>query len=130
MKFDFFISLSNGWNSRPCSIGRFSDRLKGMRQKKRPENDVKKSPKWLIFLLIPAALMLSAFFFFRPTISEETVHEEKLQNQLEHRVQISQMIGDTVRGNKFPETADMTWDGQAEKATVHTTIDLNIQKEA
>lgn len=101
-----------------------------MRQQTKPNSSSSTTSKWLKFLLIPAVLVLSAFYFFRPTLSEETVHEEKLQNQLEHRVQLAQVLGDSVRGNKFPEIADVSWDGQPVKAKVQVTIDKDIQKEA
>jgi len=86
--------------------------------------------KSLKFLLIPIALTLPAFLFFRTPSSEETVREDKVKSQLEHRTEISDVIGGIVRSNKFPETVDMQWDGKPVKAQIHLGLDKELQKEA
>lgn len=86
--------------------------------------------KSLKFLLIPIALTLPAFLFFRTPASEETVREDKVKSQLEHRTDIAKTIGDSVRHNKLPENVEMQWDGKAVKAQIHLGIDKEMQKEA
>jgi cell division protein FtsI/penicillin-binding protein 2 len=97
-----------------------------MRLKKHPDSRAKS----LKFLLIPIAFLLSAFLFFKTTPNEEVVREDKVKSQLEHRTNISKAIGDIVRGNKFPESAEMLWDGKQIKAQIHIGIDKELQKEA
>jgi len=86
--------------------------------------------KSLKFLLIPIALTLPAFLFFRPSPSEEIVREERVKSQLEQRTDIAKTIGDSVRQNKLPENVEMQWDGKAVKAQVHLGLDKEMQKEA
>lgn len=86
--------------------------------------------KSLKFLLIPIALTLPAFLFFRPTASDEVVREDKVKSQLEHRTDIAKNIGDIVRHNKFPENMELQWDGQPVKAQIQLSLDNEMQKEA
>lgn len=86
--------------------------------------------KSLKFLLIPIALTLPAFLFFRTPATEESVREDKVKSQLEHRTDIAKSIGDIVRHNKFPENVEMQWDGKQVKAQIHLGIDKEMQKEA
>ena len=86
--------------------------------------------KWLKFLLIPSALVLLIFLFFRTPPTEEIVKEEKVKSQLDHRIEISKVIGDSIRANKFIDTADMQWDGKNIKGKLNLTLDKNMQKEA
>jgi peptidoglycan glycosyltransferase len=89
-----------------------------------------RSPKLLKFLLIPIAFSLSAFLFFRTSPTEEVVREEKLKSQLERRTDISKVIGDSIRNNKFPDRAEMQWDGKTINAQFKISIDKDMQKEA
>lgn len=86
--------------------------------------------KSLKFLLIPIAFLVSAFLFFKANPSEEVVREEKVKGQLEHRTDISKVIGDIVRSNKLPDRMDMEWDGKKVKAQVELSLDKDMQKEA
>lgn len=86
--------------------------------------------KTLKLLLIPSAFLLSAFLFFKPAPSDEVVREEKVKTQLESRTQISKIIGEAVRNNKFPSTEEIDWDGQKIKANIQVGIDNDLQKEA
>lgn len=97
-----------------------------MRVKTQP-NVLSKSLK---FLLIPIAFTLPAFLFFRTPSIDDTVHEDKVKSQLEHRTEIAKVIGESVRNNKFPETLDMQWDGKPIKAQIHLGLDKELQKEA
>lgn len=56
--------------------------------------------------------------------------EEKVKSQLDHRVDISKIIGESIRANKFIDTSDMQWDGKNVKGKFNLTIDKNMQKEA
>jgi peptidoglycan glycosyltransferase len=94
------------------------------------EKKIVRSSKLLKFLLIPVAFGLVAFLFFKPAPQEEVVREEKLKTQLDRRVDISKMISDSIRHNKFIDTADLEWDGKPVKAKFNLTIDKNMQKEA
>ncbi len=89
-------------------------------------------PKLLKLLLVSIALALSvsALLFFKPAPTEEVVREEKLRNELEHRISISKAISEIVRNNKFPEKVDMQWNGKPIKAQIHVGIDKELQKEA
>lgn len=84
----------------------------------------------LKLLLIPSAFLLSAFLFFKPQPSDDVVREEKVKTQLEHRIQISKIIGDSVKNNRFPTSEQIDWDGQAIKANIQVGIDKELQKEA
>jgi peptidoglycan glycosyltransferase len=86
--------------------------------------------KTLKLLLIPSAFFLSAFLFFRPSPSDEVVREEKVKTQLETRLEISKLIGETVKNNRFPSTEQIDWDGKPMKATFEVGIDKELQKEA
>lgn len=86
--------------------------------------------KSLKFLLIPIALTLPAFLFFRTPSNEDTIREDKVKSQLEQRTDIAKTIGDSVRNNKFPENIELQWDGKPIKAQVHLGIDSELQKEA
>jgi cell division protein FtsI/penicillin-binding protein 2 len=86
--------------------------------------------KTLKLLLIPSAFLLSAFLFFKPTPSDEVVREEKLKTQLESRTQISKLVAETVRNNKFPTNEEIQWDGRTVKANIQVGIDKDLQKEA
>ncbi|MGZ3743303.1 MAG: penicillin-binding transpeptidase domain-containing protein, partial [Pseudobdellovibrionaceae bacterium] len=86
--------------------------------------------KVLKLLLIPIALILSAFLFFKVAPTEEVVGEEKVKSQLERRTNISKVIGNIIRSNKFPENIEMEWDGKPLKAQIHVGIDKELQKEA
>jgi cell division protein FtsI/penicillin-binding protein 2 len=85
--------------------------------------------KSLKFLLIPIALTLPAFLFFR-TPAEDTVREDKVKSQLEHRTEIAKSIGESVRHGQFPSNIEMQWDGKPVKAQIHLGIDPEMQKEA
>jgi cell division protein FtsI/penicillin-binding protein 2 len=86
--------------------------------------------KTLKLLLIPTAFLLSAFLFFKPAPSDEVVREEKVKSQLETRLEISKLIGETVKNNRFPGTEQIDWDGKPVKATFEVGIDKELQKEA
>jgi peptidoglycan glycosyltransferase len=90
----------------------------------------RRSPKLLKFLLIPVALSLPAFLFFRASAPEEVVREEKVKTQLEQRIEISKIIGDSIRSNKFLDHADMQWDGKTVKGQIQLSLDKDMQKEA
>ncbi len=95
----------------------------------RAKTQSKQRSKSLKFLLIPIALTLPAFLFFRsPT--EDTVREDKVKRQLEQRTEIAKTIGDSIRHNRFPSNLDMQWEGKPVKAQVHLGIDPEMQKEA
>ena len=96
----------------------------------RAKTHLHRRSKSLKFLLIPIALTLPAFLFFRPTASDEGVREDKLKIQLEHRTDISKNIGDIIRHNKFPENMELQWNEKPVKAQIELSLDKDMQKEA
>lgn len=96
----------------------------------RAQNRPHQRSKSLKFLLIPIALTLPAFLFFRSNPSEDTVREEIVKSQLEQRTDIANAIGPAVRGNQLPEGLNMEWNGQPVKARLKLSIDKEMQKEA
>lgn len=84
--------------------------------------------KILGFSAISLIGLYSLLGFTSPTVAE--VQIQKIKTQLELRTQVSQLLGDKVRANEFPEKVTRPWDGKEQTINLTYTIDKSLQFEA
>ncbi len=82
----------------------------------------------LKLLLLPVALLLSAFLFFNDSKpeSKETLTETNLTD----RKQISDSIGSAIKNNQWPTEKEFTLNSEKNKLNINYTLDLSLQKES
>lgn len=67
---------------------------------------------------------------FTASESQEAQVHQKIQTQLDQRVQISKALGEKIRLNQFPEKLELPWNGEDHSVTLNYTIDEGLQREA
>lgn len=78
-------------------------------------------------MLLPLALLLSAFLFFTDKTPEETKKPEQLQTV---RKQISEGLSPSIKNNQLPAVAEFNLGGEKSKLGITYTLDTSLQKES
>ena len=83
------------------------------------------------WMMMPFALLLSAFLFFNEK-SAPTTEDDWLKKTLEARLVIASSLSPMIRQNKKPESAEFAPEGESAKLKlkVNYTIDRDLQKES
>jgi penicillin-binding protein A len=82
----------------------------------------------LKLLLLPVALLLSAFLFFNDKKNESK--ESALQTVATERKQISDSIASAIKNNQLPTEKEFQFDGEKNKLNISYTLDYGLQKES
>lgn len=82
----------------------------------------------LKLLLLPLALLLSAFLFFTDKKTEIT--ENTTNSSQSTRKEIAASLGSSIRNNQFPESKEFTLDQETSKLNIKYTLDPQLQKES
>ncbi len=82
----------------------------------------------LKLLLLPVALLLSAFLFFNDSKSESK--EISAETNLTDRKQISESIGSAIKNNQWPTENEFKLNNEKNKLNISYTLDLSLQKES
>lgn len=82
----------------------------------------------LKLLLLPVALLLSAFLFFNDSKPESK--ETLAETNLTERKQISDSIGSAIKNNQWPTEKEFTLNNEKNKLNINYTLDLSLQKES
>lgn len=82
----------------------------------------------LKLLLLPLALLLSAFLFFTDKKTEIT--ENTANSSQTTRKEIAASLGSPIRNNQFPEVKEFTLDQETSKLNIKYTLDPQLQKES
>jgi penicillin-binding protein A len=82
----------------------------------------------LKLLLLPIALLLSAFLFFNDSKPESK--EISTQTNLTDRKQISESIGSAIKNNQWPTEKEFSLNNEKNKLNINYTLDLSLQKES
>ncbi|OFZ28751.1 MAG: penicillin-binding protein [Bdellovibrionales bacterium RIFCSPHIGHO2_01_FULL_40_29] len=82
-------------------------------------------------MMVPFALLLTAFLFFNEKTTPET-EDEWLKKTLDARLTISNSLSPLIKANKKPESGDFAPDGESEKRNlkINYTFDQELQKES
>src|SRR3989344_4648950 len=83
------------------------------------------------WMMVPFALLLTAFLFFNEKTTPET-EDEWLKKTLDARLTISNSLSPLIKANKKPESGDFAPDGESEKRNlkINYTFDQELQKES
>ncbi len=83
------------------------------------------------WMMVPLALLLSAFLFFNEK-STPGSEDEWLKKTLDARLVISNTLSPLIRANRTPATADFSPDDESgkRKLKINYTLDQELQKEA
>lgn len=81
----------------------------------------------LKLILLPLALLLSAFLFFNDKAPEETKKPEQLKSV---RKQISDSLSTSIKNNQLPTEAEFNLGGEKSKLGITYTLDTSLQKES
>lgn len=82
----------------------------------------------LKLLLLPLALLLSAFLFFTDKKTEIT--ENSSNSHKATRKEIAAALGSSIRNNQLPEEKEFTLDDETSKLNIKYTLDPQLQKES
>lgn len=83
----------------------------------------------LKLLLLPLALLLSAFLFFTDD-TKNTSEEALKENTHESRSWVSENLGQQIKANKFPENQLFKIESESKELKIKYTLDPLLQKES
>lgn len=82
----------------------------------------------LKLLLLPIALLLSAFLFFTDKKSE--IADNTPESNKQARKQISESLGLLIKGNRLPAENEFNFNNEKSVLSINYTLDPNLQKES
>ncbi len=82
----------------------------------------------LKLLLIPLALLLSAFLFFTDQKTETADHSPESNKSV--RKQISDSLGLSIKNNQLPIETEFNFNNEKTKLSINYTLDTSLQKES